>query len=42
MKDRFGVVYTISPSPLEAKTVWIGTDDGLMQKTTDDGATGAT
>ncbi len=39
MKDRFGVVYTISPSPLDAKTVWIGTDDGLIQRTTDDGAT---
>ena len=38
MKDRFGVVYTISPSPLDAKSVWIGTDDGLIQKTTDDGA----
>jgi hypothetical protein len=38
MTDRFGVVYTISPSPLDAKMVWIGTDDGLIQVTSDDGA----
>ena len=37
MKDRFGVVYTISPSPLDAKTVWTGTDDGLIHVTHDDG-----
>ncbi len=38
MTDRFGVVYTISPSPLDAKTVWVGTDDGLIHVTTNDGA----
>lgn len=38
MTDRFGVVYTIGPSPLDAKTVWVGTDDGLIQVTRDDGA----
>ncbi len=38
MTDRFGVVYTISPSPLDAKMVWVGTDDGLIWNTTDDGA----
>ncbi|MGA7155952.1 MAG: hypothetical protein WBY53_03850 [Acidobacteriaceae bacterium] len=38
MKSRFGVVYTISPSPLDAKMVWVGTDDGLIWNTTDDGA----
>jgi photosystem II stability/assembly factor-like uncharacterized protein len=38
MTDRFGVVYTISPSPLDAKTVWVGTDDGLIHLTRDDGA----
>ena len=27
MTDRFGVVYTIAPSPLQAATVWVGTDD---------------
>jgi photosystem II stability/assembly factor-like uncharacterized protein len=37
MTDRFGVVYTISPSPLDAKLVWVGTDDGLVHVTTDDG-----
>jgi len=39
MTDRFGVVYTISPSPLSATTVWVGTDDGLIQVTRDDGKT---
>ena len=39
MTDRFGVVYTIGPSPLEATTVWVGTDDGLIHVTRDDGKT---
>jgi len=39
MTDRFGVVYTISPSPLQASTVWVGTDDGLIHVTRDDGKT---
>jgi len=39
MTDRFGVVYTIGPSPLDAKTVWVGTDDGLIHVTRDDGTT---
>jgi len=39
MTERFGVVYTIGPSPLDAKTVWVGTDDGLIHVTGDDGAT---
>jgi photosystem II stability/assembly factor-like uncharacterized protein len=38
MTDRFGVVYSIGPSPLAAKTVWVGTDDGLIHVTRDDGA----
>src|SRR5271156_563074 len=38
MTDRFGVAYTISPSPIDAKTVWVGTDDGLIHVTRDDGA----
>jgi len=38
MTDRFGVVYSIGPSPVEAKTVWVGTDDGLIHVTRDDGA----
>jgi photosystem II stability/assembly factor-like uncharacterized protein len=37
MVDRFGVVYTIGPSPIEAHTVWVGTDDGLIHVTRDDG-----
>ena len=37
MTDRFGVVYTIAPSPLQAATVWVGTDDGLIYITRDDG-----
>jgi photosystem II stability/assembly factor-like uncharacterized protein len=39
MTDRFGVVYSIGPSPLQANTVWAGTDDGLIQVTRDDGKT---
>jgi photosystem II stability/assembly factor-like uncharacterized protein len=38
MTARFGVVYTIGPSPLDPKTVWVGTDDGLIHVTRDDGA----
>jgi hypothetical protein len=34
-----GVIYTIAPSPLQAPVLWVGTDDGLMHLTTDDGAT---
>jgi photosystem II stability/assembly factor-like uncharacterized protein len=32
-----GVIYTIAPSPRVAPTVWVGTDDGSIQVTTDDG-----
>jgi photosystem II stability/assembly factor-like uncharacterized protein len=38
MIDRFGVVYSIGPSPIDPKTVWVGTDDGLIHVTRDDGA----
>jgi len=34
-----GVIYTIAPSPLRAPMLWIGTDDGLIQLTQDDGKT---
>jgi len=34
-----GVIYAVAPSPLRAPLVWIGTDDGLIQMTTDDGTT---
>jgi len=36
---RRGVIYTIAPSPLRAPTIWIGTDDGLVHLTKDDGKT---
>lgn len=32
-----GVIYTIAPSPLDINRIWIGTDDGLIQLTTDGG-----
>jgi photosystem II stability/assembly factor-like uncharacterized protein len=32
-----GVIYTIAPSPIRAPMLWIGTDDGLIQLTPDDG-----
>ncbi len=34
-----GVIYAVAPSPLRAPVIWIGTDDGLIQVTTDDGTT---
>jgi len=36
---RRGVIYTIAPSPLRAPLIWIGTDDGLVHLTNDDGKT---
>jgi photosystem II stability/assembly factor-like uncharacterized protein len=36
---RRGVIYAVSPSPLRAPLIWIGTDDGLIQLTENDGAT---
>ena len=36
---RRGVIYTIAPSPLRAPMIWIGTDDGLIQATNDEGKT---
>jgi len=36
---RRGVIYTIAPSPVLVPMIWVGTDDGLIQLTTDDGAT---
>ena len=32
-----GVIYTIAPSPLLVPIVWVGTDDGLVQLTPNDG-----
>jgi photosystem II stability/assembly factor-like uncharacterized protein len=34
---RRGVIYTIAPSPLRAGLIWVGTDDGLIQVTRDEG-----
>ena len=38
---RRGVIYSIAPSPLRAQTIWVGTDDGLIHKSDDDGKTWA-
>ena len=34
-----GVIYTIAPSPLLVPMVWVGTDDGWIHVTTNDGKT---
>jgi len=34
-----GVIYAVSPSPLLVPMVWVGTDDGLVQVTLNDGKT---
>ncbi len=33
----FGVIFTIDPSPVDPDTIWVGTDDGQVQLTTDGG-----
>jgi photosystem II stability/assembly factor-like uncharacterized protein len=33
-----GVIYAVAPSPLDVNLIWAGTDDGLIQRTTDGGA----
>jgi len=33
----FGVIYAIAPSPLRARLLWIGTDNGLIQRSSDGG-----
>ncbi|HUN25921.1 MAG TPA: hypothetical protein VMU67_06390 [Steroidobacteraceae bacterium] len=38
LSKRRGVIYTIAPSPLDAGTLWVGTDDGLVWHTHDGGA----
>jgi photosystem II stability/assembly factor-like uncharacterized protein len=35
---RRGVIYTIAPSPLDAKLLWLGTDDGLVWRSRDGAA----
>jgi len=32
-----GVIYTVTPSPLDGNRIWAGTDDGLIHLTTDGG-----
>jgi len=34
---RRGVIYTIATSPLDARALWVGTDDGLVWRTGDGG-----
>ncbi|MEP7067142.1 MAG: hypothetical protein ABI889_13995, partial [Gemmatimonadota bacterium] len=34
-----GVIYTIAPSPLMVPLIWLGTDDGSIWRTPDDGRT---
>jgi photosystem II stability/assembly factor-like uncharacterized protein len=36
---RRGVIYTIAPSPILVPQIWIGTDDGVIQLTVNDGKT---
>lgn len=36
---RRGVIYTVAPSPIDADTIWCGTDDGLIWVTNDGGKT---
>jgi photosystem II stability/assembly factor-like uncharacterized protein len=38
-EDAKGVVYTIAPSPIAAGSIWVGTDNGLIQLTRNDGVT---
>jgi len=35
---RRGVVYAIGPSPRQQQHLWVGTDDGLVWRTKDEGA----
>jgi photosystem II stability/assembly factor-like uncharacterized protein len=35
--SRFGVIYTIAPSRLADGDLWVGTDDGLIWRTRDEG-----
>jgi photosystem II stability/assembly factor-like uncharacterized protein len=34
---RRGVIYSIAPSPVKAGQIWVGTDDGLIHRTDDEG-----
>ncbi len=39
LMPRRGVIYTVAPSYKDVKTIWAGTDDGLIQVTRDGGKT---
>lgn len=36
--DRRGVIYALGPSPINEAIIWAGTDDGLVHRTEDGGA----
>jgi photosystem II stability/assembly factor-like uncharacterized protein len=38
-EDARGVIYTLAPSPVKAGQIWVGTDNGLVQLTLDEGKT---
>ncbi len=37
--EMFGTIFSVVPSPHDARTIWVGTDDGRVQLTRDHGAT---
>ena len=37
--EIYNTIYAIAESPLERGNIWVGTDDGLVQMTRDDGKT---
>ncbi len=37
--EMYNSILTIAPSPIDKKTIWVGTDDGQVQLTTDGGKT---
>ena len=37
INEGYGVIYTIAPSSISENEIWIGTDDGLVQLTLDNG-----
>ncbi len=39
VKDGYGVVYTIAPSPLDGKEIWVGSNTGLIHITLNGGKT---
>ncbi len=37
--EIFGTIFAVAPSPHDARTIWVGTDEGRVHLTVDDGAT---